>query len=290
MRNGESVSGVVTASSPTQVTLSADDNTTRIINMTDVKTIEYGDTPAQQTAQAPATGAPAPAAVPQQLAPNSAPAPAPVTSAPKATPAPAAQSRPAEPAPPAETRYHPDETVIKTKTYVLPVGAELSVRTGETIDSKKAAEGQTFAADIARDVLDANGDVVIPRGSNAQVIIRSASSGNRFVGKSDLVLDLESVSIGGRRYLLDTENIEQKGKSGIGANKRTATFTGGGAAIGAIIGAIAGQGKGAAIGAASGAAAGLAGQVITRGGSIRVPAESLLTFRLDKALRVKPLR
>ena len=30
------------------------------------------------------------------------------------------------------------------------------------IDSGKAAEGQTYAAEVAKDVLDANGDVVIP--------------------------------------------------------------------------------------------------------------------------------
>jgi outer membrane lipoprotein SlyB len=78
----------------------------------------------------------------------------------------------------------------------------------------------------------------------------------------------------------------QKGKSGMGANKRTAEYTGGGGAIGAIIGAIAGGGKGAAIGAGSGAAAGAITQVVTKGGSIKVPAETVLTFKLDGPLRV----
>jgi len=66
----------------------------------------------------------------------------------------------------------------------------------------------------------------------------------------------------------------------------TAEYTGGGAAIGAIIGAIAGHGKGAAIGAGSGAAAGALTQIVTKGGSIKVPAETVLTFKLDKPLRV----
>jgi hypothetical protein len=56
--------------------------------------------------------------------------------------------------------------------------------------------------------------------------------------------------------------------------------------LGTIIGAIAGGGKGAAIGAAAGAAAGAGTQTITRGRDVKVPAESLITFRLDRPLTV----
>jgi outer membrane lipoprotein SlyB len=56
--------------------------------------------------------------------------------------------------------------------------------------------------------------------------------------------------------------------------------------LGAIIGAIAGGGKGAAIGAGAGAGAGALTQVVTKGGAIKVPAESVLTFQLDRPLRV----
>ena len=84
--------------------------------------------------------------------------------------------------------------------------------------------------------------------------------------------------------------MEQRGKSGIGANKRTAIYTGGGAALGGIIGAIAGGGKGAGIGAGAGAGAGVLTQVLTKGGSIKVPVESVLTFKLDKPLHVMAAR
>src|SRR5204863_8022061 len=141
-------------------------------------------------------------------------------------------------------RAHPVASNISTRTHQLRAGTEVSVRTDETIDSKKAVQGQTFAAEVSKDVRDAAGDIVIPRGSNAQIVIRSASKGGRFTGASDLVLDLESVSVDGRSYEISTTDMEQKGKAGIGANKRTGIFTGGGAAVGAIIGAIAGGGKG----------------------------------------------
>jgi hypothetical protein len=189
------------------------------------------------------------------------------------------------PEPTHEEHYHPAAAAVTSKTRVLPAGAELPVRTEETIDSGRATEGQVYAAEVASDVRDAEGAVLIPRGSNAQVVIKSASKGGKIRGASDLVLDLRSVSIEGQQYLLDTADLDAKGHAGVGKNKRTAEFAGGGAAIGAIIGAIAGGGKGAAIGAGSGAGAGALGQILTKG-TIKVPAETVLTFKLDNPLRV----
>jgi hypothetical protein len=73
-------------------------------------------------------------------------------------------------------------------------------------------------------------------------------------------------------------------KDGVGVNKRTGTFVGGGALFGTLLGAVAGGGKGAAIGALAGGAAGAAGQLATRGKRVRVPAESVLTFQLQRPL------
>ena len=180
----------------------------------------------------------------------------------------------------------PAAPAVSTRTYELPAGSEVSIRMNEGIDSGTAAEGQSFDAQITRDAKDANGDVVIPHGSRARVVIKSASRGGHFRGASDLVLDLQAMTINQKQYRIDAADISQKGKSGVGANKRTATYGGGGAALGAIIGAIAGGGKGAAIGAGAGAGAGVLTQVLTKGGSIKVPAESVLTFSLDKSLKV----
>jgi hypothetical protein len=128
--------------------------------------------------------------------------------------------------------------------------------------------------------------VVIPHGANAQIVIRSASKGGRFHGTSDLVLDLQSVSVEGQQYNINSSDVKESGKQGFGANKRTAIYTGGGAALGAIIGAIAGGGKGAAIGAGAGAGGGALTQILTKGGSIKVPAETVLTFQLDNPVQI----
>lgn len=184
-----------------------------------------------------------------------------------------------------EHHYHPSRAAITTKTYTVPAGVEISVRNEETIDSSRAAEGQLYPAEVTRDVRDEAGDVVIPRGANAAIIIRSASRGGHFRGASDLVMDLGSVSVDGQQYQLTTSDVSERGRNGVGKNKRTAEFAGGGAAIGALIGAIAGGGKGAAIGGGAGAGAGALGEILTKG-SIKVPVESLLTFRLEAPLQI----
>jgi outer membrane lipoprotein SlyB len=86
---------------------------------------------------------------------------------------------------------------------------------------------------------------------------------------------------------VNTANLKQGSDQGIGANKRTATHVGGGAALGTIIGAVAGGGKGAAIGAITGAAAGGAVQVLTKGKEIKVPAETELQFHLDQPIQLQ---
>jgi hypothetical protein len=51
-----------------------------------------------------------------------------------------------------------------------------------------------------------------------------------------------------------------------------------------VIGAIAGGGTGALVGGLVGAGAGAGAQTLTRGKSVHVPAESMLTFRLEQPL------
>lgn len=154
----------------------------------------------------------------------------------------------------------------------------MSIRTNETIRSTRA-DGRIFTGIVNEDVDGSNGRLAIPRGSSVELMVRVAQD-------RDLILDLESVIVGGARYGIDVtpERIESRGREGLGANGRTGKFVGGGAVIGAIIGAMAGGGKGAAIGAGVGAAGGAVGQIATRGREVRVPAESLITFRVERPL------
>ena len=165
----------------------------------------------------------------------------------------------------------------------IPAGTEVTIRTNESINARSPSDFRVYSGTVDRDVRSRTGAVVIPRGSQAELILRDADSNN-------VVLDLESVTANGVRLAVDsppeTVPAESGRKEGVGANQRTGKYVGGGAVVGAIIGAIAGGGKGAAIGAATGAGAGAVGQTVTRGHDVRLPAESLITFRLDRGLNV----
>jgi hypothetical protein len=164
----------------------------------------------------------------------------------------------------------------------IPPGSEITVRTFRTIHAEDADENRVYDASIDRDVMDHDGRVAIPRGANAELVVRR-------INGNELVLDLRAVRVNDKRYILDTEDVVQQGsheKDGVGENRRTGKFLGGGAVIGGIIGAIAGGGRGAAIGAASGAAVGAGTEMATRGRTVRVPAETMLTFRLERGVRV----
>lgn len=172
---------------------------------------------------------------------------------------------------------------------VLPASTEIQVRTNETIESKDTAEGRTYSAQIEKDVINSSGNVVIPKGSDAHLVIQTVSSGGG-LGSPEIALDLDSVTVEGRRYVVSTSDLEERNSRGIGKNKRTGEMVGGGAALGTLLGAIAGGSEGAVIGAVSGAAVGATVQVLTKGKEVRVPAETVLTFRLDKELRLQPER
>jgi hypothetical protein len=161
---------------------------------------------------------------------------------------------------------------------VIPNGTEIRVRTDSAIPAKPAA-GSAYSATVSQDVQDSSGAVLIPRGSPARLV--AVKSGN------DTTLDLRSVTINGRRYAITSAG----GKStpgGLGANKRTAKYVGGGAAVGAVLGALLGGGKGAAIGAIVGGAGG-AGAQVYRGRKKEIPAETELNFKLAQDLQLRAM-
>ncbi len=165
---------------------------------------------------------------------------------------------------------------------VLPANTEIKVRTGTEIPAKPAANA-TYSARVADDVVDESGKVAIPRGAEARLEAYPTDDGK------DTYLDLSSVNIDGRRYLLNTQNGAKNSSApgGLGTNKRTAKYVGGGAAVGAVLGAIFGGGKGAAIGALAGGGAGAGAQVYT-GRDKAVPAETVLSFKLAQNLEMQP--
>lgn len=214
-------------------------------------------TPAQPAAAQPNTGNPPPPPADQS------------GTAPAQT---AAQAQPEPPPPP------------QPAAIDIPAGTHLRVRLDEDLGSKISQPGQSFSATVADDIV-VDGHTIIPRGARAEGIVVDAKPLGRFRGGAVLELRLGRVHTRWGSYPVATSTMErvEKGKGG-----RTAKFAGGGGAFGAIVGGIAGGGKGALIGALAGAGAGTAGSAMTGNKNIFLPAETLITFRLERAVHVAP--
>jgi hypothetical protein len=165
----------------------------------------------------------------------------------------------------------------------VPAGERLQVRMTDSIDSRKNTVGQTFSGTLDAPLVHGN-RVVVPAGAPVTVLLTDASSAGRIRGSSNLQVRVTSITAGGRQYDVNSDVYEEAGK---GKGKQTAIRSGIGAAAGALIGGLAGGGKGAAIGAGAGGGAGLGYQFFTHGSQVKIPSESVVTFRLAAPLSIR---
>jgi hypothetical protein len=175
------------------------------------------------------------------------------------------------------------EPTREVKPLVVPSGTVVTVRLGESLGSKISEPGQTFSATVMTPVV-VDGETVIPKGAEATGTVVDAKPLGRFKGGAVLQVRLDSISVAGTNRPVQTSAVTRIAK---GKGKRTAVMAGGGAGLGALIGGLAGGGKGAAIGAIAGGGAGTAGAAFTGNKDIVLPAESALSFKLEKPLEVR---
>jgi hypothetical protein len=107
-------------------------------------------------------------------------------------------------------------------------------------------DNRVYYGTVDQDVHGENGRVAILRGSNAELMVRVASD-------NDLILDLESVVVNGQRYAVrsDPNRVESQHDNSL---------------VGAIVGAVSG------------------GQVSGR--AVRIPRDSVVSFRLGRPLEM----
>ncbi|HUJ22705.1 MAG TPA: hypothetical protein VLX58_14330 [Bryobacteraceae bacterium] len=246
LKDGSTVSGTFLGGSARQIRMAVGDSI-QTFDIERVSTIQFG--PAAQAVQA------APAAV-------------------SAPPAPATEN-----VPPPDNTANP---AIPSSGIVLPQGTTLSVRMIDPVDSDVNRTGETFRASIDEPVV-VGADQVIPRGADVVVKLVDDKQAGKISGRTELTLDLVSVTVNGRVVDVNTQTVTQQSASRTGRSEKV---IGGTAALGAIIGALAGGGKGAAVGAVSGAGAGTAVQVLTKGQRVKIPSETRLTFTLEYPVRI----
>lgn len=125
----------------------------------------------------------------------------------------------------------------------LDPGTTIPVRLNQTIDVNRS-DNRVFYGTVNQDVRGDEGRIVIPRGSNVELMVRTARD-------NDLVLDVNSVVVNGQRYSLrtDPDRFESQKDNSV---------------LGNIVGALSGQ------------------QV--RGPAVRVERGTVLSFRLERPL------
>lgn len=202
-----------------------------------------------------------------------------------------AETAPPPPAPPVKTAAVPKVAPAPPpppppppKPVVVPEGTVLTIRTGEPLGSKTTQTGATFTGSLAAPIT-VDGEMVIPQGAEVSGVVTEAKKAGRFKGGAVLSLALHSITVKGHTYNIEAAEFSQQST---GKGKRTAGVIAGGTGVGAAIGGLAGGGKGAAIGALTGAAAGTVGAATTGKRDIELPVESALSFKLAKALTLKP--
>src|SRR6201981_3881052 len=184
--------------------------------------------------------------------------------------APAANTAQSQPAPP--------------PPVVIDAGTLLTVTIDQTVSSKTNNKGDSFAASLAAPI-SVGGVTVLPTGTRAKGTVLQADSAGRVKGGAVLALTLDSITVNGQPYSIQTSEFEETIK---GRGKRTAIGAGGGAAFGAIVGGLAGGGKGLAIGARAGGGAETAGAAFTGKRDITIPAETRLHFKLTAPVTIQP--
>jgi hypothetical protein len=175
-----------------------------------------------------------------------------------------------------------EDEVATSSPVTIPAGTRISIRTIDAIDSTAHRAGYRFQASLEQP-LWIDGNMVVPKGANVYGRLDESKETGTFAGRSQLKLQLTGIVVNGQTLPLVTGEYEVSGKS---KGESTAKRAVGGAAIGSIIGALAGGGKGAAIGAGTGAGVGAGSEIITKGGQVKIPSETLLDFTLQQSVTI----
>lgn len=189
-----------------------------------------------------------------------------------------AQPAKKDPARPAPFRVQPSPADV-----TVPAGSALRVRLDHAIATDTNRPGDRFTASLAEPVV-LNGATVIPTGATVQGVVRYAASSGRLKGRAVLSLALRRIAWSGQSYRIETTSYS---RTSARHRRRNWTLVGGGSGGGALIGGLAGGGLGALIGGGAGAAAGAVGAAMTGQRQVRLPAESLITFKTRQPLTIQ---
>jgi hypothetical protein len=198
------------------------------------------------------------------------------------------------PAPDGQTKPNPGQSVQPAVNHSstgpsqqanvssVTSGASVAVRLDSDFNSDNSTVGELLPATVVTP-LTSDGNVVVQRGSSAQLKVVKIDKSGKISGKSHVEFALVGLTAHGKLMHISGSS---KGVDGPSQGVRTAERTGIGGAAGAAIGALAGHlfhhaGAGAAAGAGAG---GATGALTSHPAPVKVSAETVLQFRLTKGI------
>src|SRR5882757_1836242 len=201
---------------------------------------------------------------------------------------------PQPPAPDGQTKPNPgqnDQTGVnhpntgpsqQAKLSAVTSGGSVAVRLDSDFNSDHSTVGQLLPATVVTPLIS-GGNVVVQRGSTAQLKVVKIDKSGKISGKSHVEFALVGLTAHGKLLRISGSS---KGVDGPSQGLKTAERTGIGGAAGAAIGALAGHlfhhaGAGAAAGAGAG---GAAGALTSHPAPVKVSAETVLEFRLTRGI------
>ena len=164
----------------------------------------------------------------------------------------------------------------------VSIGISVVVRLDTDFNSDNATVGQVLPATVVTPVTS-EGNVVVPRGANAQLQVVSIDKSGKISGKSHVQFALVGLKANGKLLHISGST---KGVDGPSQGVRTAERTGIGTAAGAAFGALTGHlfhhaGTGAVAGAGAG---GATGALTSHPAPVKVSSETVLQFHLSKGI------
>ena len=164
---------------------------------------------------------------------------------------------------------------VLASAQAVPAGTRITVRTDSQINSASAHVGQSFHANLVRDVV-VNNKTIAKAGAPANGKVTFAKPSGRLHAPGQVTIRLTSIQLAdGKTLSVSTGGFRAEGKSHAKSN---VTKIGGGAAAGALIGGLVGGGKGALIGTGVGAGAGTGVAAATGKEEAVIHAETAITF------------
>src|SRR5262245_23796732 len=174
----------------------------------------------------------------------------------------------------------------KFREVTVPDDAQISVRLETPVDTRTTAAETPLRGELNAPVV-VDGVTAIPAGAEVRGIVQSVAPAGKVKGRASIALVFDKLVADDKTYRLNAR-FERTAAS---TTTEDAKKIGLPAAGGAIVGAIIGGKKGAAIGAAAGGGAGTAVVVSTPGREVELPAGTVLSLAIGRAVDVRvPIR